>query len=103
MDGASGTAPIPLPIVARAGTVPFGSYFMAVEDRPVQNDSGNRVTVTDIEMPFWSMVVFLVKLAIASIPAAIILWLLMAFLAVLFGGIFGSVFEVTQHARAITH
>jgi len=32
----------------------------------------NNVTITDIKMPFISMVVFMVKLAIASIPAFII-------------------------------
>ena len=32
-----------------------------------------RVSIVDIRMPFWSMVVFLVKLSIASIPAFIIL------------------------------
>ena len=32
-----------------------------------------RVSVIDIQMPFWSMVVFMVKVAIASIPAFIIL------------------------------
>ena len=41
--------------------------------------------VTDIRMPFWSMVWFMVKLAIAAIPAGIILaiifWLVVAFLA----------------------
>ncbi len=31
------------------------------------------VTITDIKMPFFSMVVFMVKAAIASIPAFIIL------------------------------
>ena len=31
------------------------------------------VTITDIKMPFLSMVVFMVKAAIASIPAFIIL------------------------------
>jgi|HubBroStandDraft_5_1064220.scaffolds.fasta_scaffold93962_2 hypothetical protein len=31
------------------------------------------VRVIDIKMSFWSMVVFLVKLAVAAIPAAIIL------------------------------
>ena len=37
------------------------------------NDSGVvRVSVIDIQMPFWSMVVFMVKAAIASIPAVII-------------------------------
>jgi hypothetical protein len=33
----------------------------------------NEVVVSDIKMPFWSMVVFMVKLAIAMIPAMIIL------------------------------
>lgn len=36
-------------------------------------ESGNHVTITDIKMPFMSMVVFMVKAAIASIPAFIIL------------------------------
>lgn len=31
------------------------------------------VTVTDIDMPFWSMVKFMLKWSIATIPAAIIL------------------------------
>ena len=33
----------------------------------------NEVTITDIKMPFLSMVIFMVKAAIASIPAFIIL------------------------------
>lgn len=40
-----------------------------------------RVAVTDISMPFGSMVVFMIKWALASIPAMIILfciWLLFA-------------------------
>ncbi|MCG9613445.1 hypothetical protein L1D41_27900 [Vibrio harveyi] len=32
------------------------------------------VTVVDIKMPFMSMVIFMVKFAIASIPAMIILY-----------------------------
>ena len=37
-------------------------------------DSGVvQVSVIDIQMPFWSMVMFMVKAAIASIPAFIIL------------------------------
>ena len=35
-----------------------------------------RVVVTDIRMPFLSMVVFMVKWVIASIPAFIILYIL---------------------------
>ena len=47
----------------------------------------NEVTVVDIKMPFWSMVVFMVKWAIASIPAIIILVVLGAMLAGLLGGL----------------
>ena len=42
------------------------------------NDEVNihRVVVTDIHMPFWSMVIFMVKWALASIPAILILALI---------------------------
>lgn len=46
------------------------------------------VTVVDIKMPFMSMVVFIIKLAIASIPAFIILSLIFSLFAVFFGGMF---------------
>lgn len=44
------------------------------------NDEVNiqRVVVTDIHMPFWSMITFMVKWALASIPAIIILTLIAA-------------------------
>ena len=52
-----------------------------------------KVVVTDIRMPFGSMVVFLIKLAFASIPALLILWfifaLLMTILMFVFGGMLG--------------
>ena len=47
------------------------------------NLEDSKVQVTDINMPFMSMVWFMVKWVIASIPAIIILWLL--FIA--FGGL----------------
>jgi len=34
---------------------------------------GDQVTIVDIKMPFMSMVIFMVKAAIASIPAVVIL------------------------------
>ena len=39
------------------------------------------VVVTNIKMPFWSMVCFLVKLVIAAIPAMIILWGIVAIMS----------------------
>ena len=45
----------------------------------------NKVIVSDFNMPFISMVIFMVKWAIASIPAIIIIWLLLMFLVSMFG------------------
>jgi hypothetical protein len=60
-----------------------------VQTRPaVENVSGSpftRVIVTDIHMPFGSMVGFMVKWVIASIPAIIILFLLALIASALFG------------------
>ena len=49
-----------------------------------------RVVVTDVDMPFGSMVQFMVKWALASIPAAIILMIVFAILGTIFGGAFAS-------------
>jgi hypothetical protein len=49
-----------------------------------------KVIITDIQMPFNSMVTFMVKWAIASIPAFIILMALFAVIIALFGGIVGG-------------
>lgn len=45
------------------------------------------VVVTNIQMPFGSMVVFMIKGAIAAIPAAIILFILGAILMGILAGI----------------
>lgn len=42
----------------------------------MDQDSQRQVVVTDIRMPFWSMVAFMVKWVIASIPAFLILGML---------------------------
>lgn len=49
-----------------------------------------RVVVVDVNMKFGTMVAFLVKLAIAAIPAAIILFVIGAAVAMLFGGVFAG-------------
>ena len=54
------------------------------------NVTNNEVTVTDIKMPFFSMVIFMVKWVIASIPAFIILFVLGTMLTGVLGGIIGS-------------
>ena len=45
------------------------------------------VVVVDVKIPFWSMVVLLVKWALASIPAILILFVIGSLLAALFGGV----------------
>ncbi|TFG44636.1 MAG: hypothetical protein E4H41_07235 [Gemmatimonadales bacterium] len=54
------------------------------------DDPASRVTVVDIEMPFGSMVGFMVKWTIASIPAIIILFLIGVVIAVIMGGLLAS-------------
>jgi len=53
----------------------------------LENPSGNAVTIVDVRMPFLSMVVFMVKAAIAAIPAAIIIALLFGLFATMMGGV----------------
>ena len=55
---------------------------------PIAPDPPQRVTVTDLNISFGNMVVLMVKLAIASIPAAIILGLVWMFVV---GGIWGAI------------
>lgn len=43
------------------------------------------VVVTDIKIPFWSMVVLLVKWAVAAIPAVIILMLMASLFSFVLG------------------
>lgn len=50
----------------------------------------NEVSIVDIRMPFLSMVVFMVKAAIASIPAFIILSIIFGIISAVFGGLFGG-------------
>lgn len=57
----------------------------------VQGNS--RVTVTDVDMPFWSMVRFMLKWAIAAIPAVVILGavgLILSVIATIALGVIGA-------------
>ncbi len=56
---------------------------LGVNKEQAMDSEISKVEVTDINMPFSSMVWFMVKWAIASIPAIIVLWLLF----VMFGGL----------------
>jgi hypothetical protein len=52
-------------------------------------DDKREVVVTDIKIPFWSMVVLMVEWAIAAIPALIILLVIAAVVSTVIGAIFG--------------
>ena len=52
----------------------------------MDTENNNRIVITDVKMPFISMVVFMVKAAIAAIPAIIILAILGAIIATMLGG-----------------
>lgn len=56
----------------------------------MENDRTNEVTIVDIKMPFWSMVVFMVKAAIASIPAVFIVSLIGTLAVTVLAGLFGG-------------
>lgn len=48
-----------------------------------------KVVVTDVDMPFFSMVGFMVKWALAAIPALLILFLFAAAIGALFNALGG--------------
>ena len=52
-------------------------------------DEQREVVVTDIKIPFWSMVTLMVKWAVASIPAVIILFFIAATVMMVLGLLFG--------------
>ncbi|MDD3765227.1 MAG: hypothetical protein PHP86_18180 [Nevskiales bacterium] len=56
----------------------------------MSTENSQQVVVVDIRMPFLSMVVFMVKWAIAAIPAIIILMLIGSLIASLLGGFMGG-------------
>lgn len=52
--------------------------------------SAQPIIVMDIHMPFLSMVIFLVKLAVAAIPAILILSFLAAALGAILSGVYAG-------------
>ena len=52
----------------------------------------HRITISDIDIPFSRLVAFFVKSALAAIPAAIIVWFLIALTWFALAAIFGSGF-----------
>lgn len=62
----------------------------------MENSNTNKVTIVDIKMPFMSMVVFMIKAAIAAIPAFLILSLIITGISILLSSIFGGAMMMSQ-------
>ena len=56
----------------------------------MDNNNIKAVSIVDIKMPFWSMVTFMVKASIASIPAFIILSVIGSLVFMILGAIVGG-------------
>jgi hypothetical protein len=56
----------------------------------VSDENNSHVVVVDVKMHFWSMVTFMVKAAIAAIPAMIILAMISAAIAGVLSGLFAG-------------
>lgn len=54
------------------------------------SDDKREVVVTDVKIPFWSMVVLMVKWAIAAVPALIILLVIGAIVSMAIAALFGG-------------
>jgi hypothetical protein len=56
-------------------------------------NGSNPVTIRDIDVPFWRIVMILIKWSIAAIPAAIIVMIIYAIIFAVVGGIIVAVLQ----------
>jgi hypothetical protein len=54
------------------------------------------VVVTDVQIPFGRMVMLILQVMLASIPAIILFYLIMGLCFLLFSGLFAGLFAATQ-------
>jgi len=64
------------------------------ETGKIMNETPREIVITDIRLPFWSIVVLMVKWAIAAIPAIIILSLLSLAVMFVVTAMFGGTFQM---------
>ncbi len=53
-------------------------------------DQRSKTVLVDIDIPFFRLVVIMIKFALAAIPAMIAVWLIMALIMLFFGGMLGG-------------
>jgi hypothetical protein len=63
----------------------------------ISSASPSPVVVVGFDMPFWPLVRFLIKIAIASIPAGIVI----AFFYMVLGWIYGAILIATHHTNLV--
>ena len=51
----------------------------------------HRISIVDVEIPFWRMVTLIIKWTFASIPAIIIISIIFAVIGAVFGGIIAAI------------
>jgi hypothetical protein len=56
-------------------------------------DGSNLVTIRDIDVPFWRIVLILIKWSIAAIPAMIMVAIIYAVIFALLGGIVAGILQ----------
>ena len=57
-------------------------------------DGGNLVTIRDIDVPFWRIVLILIKWSVAPIPAMIVIGIIYTALFALLGGLFVGMMQM---------
>jgi len=60
-------------------------------------DEQNKTVLVDIDIPFGRLVMIIIKIALASIPAMIVVWAILGILMLIFGGIFGGFGGMWMH------
>ncbi|MGQ7792717.1 hypothetical protein ACUN0C_09930 [Faunimonas sp. B44] len=54
------------------------------------NGEDRRITITDIDIPFWRLVAIFIKFTLAAIPAYFVVFLIVILIMAVFGTIFGG-------------
>ena len=85
---ASSATPVAEPAPAKKPAFTLAADHVAVATRGL--DGAQPVVVVDVQMRFWSMVVFIIKWALASIPALLILMMFFAGVVSFMGGLLGT-------------
>jgi len=78
-------------------TSPLPGVKLAASGPEAAPGQPQQVVITGIEMRFIDIVILIVKIALASVPAMILIWILMAIISLIFGALFGSFFLFHHH------